>query len=174
MYPSSFWFKGLKNRWRRTWFIPHRFSIFGTGLTTFLPFCSRFASSSSSLSIFSSSCQFPTYFRPLLPSCLQLFSFLSSSPFSLSCLRHMQQSCWALFGKEERTRACSSFWEGGRGQEHATRFRKSGKPPFLSPCIYSPQSVMGCLGPKLSLPLLLSYLGLVSIPILPYDRLVRF
>jgi hypothetical protein len=34
--------------------------------------------------------------------------------------------------------------------------------------------VMGCLGPKLSLPLLLSYLGLVSIPILPYDRLVRF
>jgi hypothetical protein len=36
----------------------------------------------------------------------------------------MQQSCLALFRREERIRACNLFWEEGKGQEHAAHFGK--------------------------------------------------
>jgi len=73
-----------------------------------------------------------------------------------------------ILGGGKGARACSSFWEGGRGQEHEARFGKNGELPFLSPCICSPQSLLRCLGLRLSLPPpLLGYLGLVYISILP-------
>jgi hypothetical protein len=50
--------------------------------------------------------------------------------------RRKEQEHVAHFRKWAR--ACSLFWEEGRGQEHVTRFGKSGQPPFLSPCIYNP------------------------------------
>jgi len=54
---------------------------------------------------FSSFCWFlPIGSRPLLHPYLQVFNLLSSSPFSLSCLRkeHVAWVCSDLFGKEER------------------------------------------------------------------------
>jgi len=87
------------------------------------------------------------------------FFFLSLTPEAYAAV--LLNSLWEggknknmqlILGKGKGVRACSLFWKREGGQEHVARFGKSGESPFLSPCIYNPQSMLGCLGPRLSLP----------------------
>ena len=115
-------------------------------------FCSRFASSSFFLLVSPP----PVNFPPILALySLHVCSYPASSQ-ALPSLSHAWGTCSRVvelsLGKRKEQEHASHFGKREGGQEHASRFGKSGESPFLSPCIYSPQSVRGCLGPRLSLP----------------------
>jgi hypothetical protein len=67
----------------------------------------------------------------------------------------------SLWEEERGQKHAAHFGKKEGGQQHAAHFEKSEESPFLSPCIYSPQSVLGCLGviPRLSVSPFLVILG---------------